>query len=171
MITIKLLATFLATATISFVLFFALLKQPNGAALASQKKQSKAEKQALKAELKEEQWSWHNMIMSKWMAFGGGFYGVIAVLTYVVVEFWELVDFFTSESTLWSTLTNIGVGDVVNLFVNSLMNFITAIAWPAYWLKKIDPYPVWVWFLVAYAGYTAGQFLAKSMNNPHHAGS
>ena len=32
-------------------------------------------------------------VHNKWLAFGGGFYGIVGLLTYAVVEFGELRDF------------------------------------------------------------------------------
>ena len=101
--------------------------------------------------------------MSKWVAFGGGFYGVMAVLTYLVVEFYEILDFLLGENGFWETVTNLGVSDVINFFINSIMNFITAIVWPVYWLKSIHGYAAWVWFVAVYLGYCLGQLLAQKV--------
>ncbi|MGJ8664692.1 MAG: hypothetical protein ACSHWU_13635, partial [Marinicella sp.] len=107
-----------------------MLKQQSAESLAVIENKDKAGLKKLKQELKTEQWSWQNVVMSKWVTFGGGFYGVMAVLTYIVVEFREVVDFLTSEQSLMATLSAMEISDVVGFFVNSLMNFITAITWP-----------------------------------------
>ena len=70
-------------------------------------------------------------------------------------------------ATVMATLEAMGVGDVVNFFINSLMNFITAITWPVYWLNKTEGHSVWVWFVVVYLGYYCGQMLAKNTVNPY----
>ncbi|WP_223789041.1 hypothetical protein [Marinicella meishanensis] len=163
----QLILAFVSTGLISFVLFYVMLKSSQADTVTAMDKPDKATRKRVKADLKQQQWSMQNVMMSKWVDFGGGFYGVVAVLTYLVVEFWEVVDFLTSEATVLDTLAALGVGDVVNFFINSLMNFITAIAWPAYWLNKVDGAPVWVWFVVAYAGYYTGQVLAKSVIKPY----
>lgn len=164
---LKLMLAFVSNGAISFVLFYVMLKSSAAETASAMDKPDKATRKQLKQDLKQGQWSVQSVMMSKWVDFGGGFYGVVAVLTYLVVEFREVVDFLTSEATVLATLAELGVGDVVNFFINSLMNFITAIAWPAYWLNKVDGAPVWVWFVVAYAGYHTGQLLAKSVNKPH----
>jgi hypothetical protein len=42
------------------------------------------------------------------------------------------------------------------MFIEALTNFITAMVWPMYWLKRIDTDQTWVWFVVAYVGYWVG---------------
>lgn len=96
----------------------------------------------------------------KWLAFGGGFYGIVALLTYVVVEFGELRDFFLNFESLGALLAQFGFDMLVNLFVDALMNFVVAISWPVYWMSEIAMNHVWIWFGVAYAAYWAGVRLA-----------
>jgi len=166
---LKLLMAFISTGVVSFVLFYVLLKSQQVDSATTMEKPDKATRKKLKADLKQERWSVQNVIMSKWVDFGGGFYGVVAVLTYLVVEFKEMVDFLTSEATVMATLAAMGVGDLVNFFINSLMNFITAIAWPAYWINQAEGAPLWLWFLLAYGGYYVGPSLAKHISDiPHH---
>ncbi len=43
------------------------------------------------------------------------------------------------------------------------MNFVTAIVWPVYWMKRIDTGQVWIWFVMAYAGYWVGLKLAQAL--------
>lgn len=167
MIYLKLILAFISTAAVSFLLFYVLMKQSKAESIAAIESKDKAGLKKMKAELKTERLSWQNIIMSKWVAFGGGFYGVMAVMTYVVVEFNEVVDLLTSEATLMATIAELGVGDLINFFINSIMNFVAAITWPVYWMNKVEGHSIWVWFLVVYAGYAVGQFLAKNSTNPY----
>ena len=158
---LKMFMAFAATAAVSYLMFILMLRQKHEAIQeAIENKDKKALKKA-KQEIKDQPWSWHQIFLSKWMEFGGGFYGVVAVLTYLVVEGREVYDFLTSEATVMATIAQLGIGDLVQFFINSLMNFITAITWPVYWMGKTSYFSTWVWFLVVYAGYVAGQFLAK----------
>ncbi len=167
MIYFQLILAFCSTAVISFLLFYLLLKHKNNVSLEVVEKKDKAGLKKLKKELKKDQFSWQNMVMSKWVAFGGGFYGVMAVLTYVVVEFNEVLDLLTSEASFMATIAELGAGDLVNFFINSLMNFVTAISWPIYWMARVDGDSILMWFMAVYAGYVVGQFLAKNMTNPY----
>ncbi|MCB1583062.1 MAG: hypothetical protein R3E90_11220 [Marinicella sp.] len=158
---LQILLAYLGCGSISFVMFYILLRKEQLETIKAMETKNKKELKRVKKELKQAPLSIQNMMMSKWVAFGGGFYGVMALLTYLVVEFYEVVDFFTSEKTIWATITSLGVGDVVNFFINSVMNFITAIAWPFYWLRNIHGYSAWIWFVVVYLGYLSGQAVAK----------
>jgi len=95
-------------------------------------------------------------IHKKWLAFGGGFYGVVGFLTYVVVEIGEIRDFFVQFEGISAFISNISMDLFIALLVDSLKNFIVAIAWPAYWMSDIRGDHIWIWFAVAYGGYWTG---------------
>jgi hypothetical protein len=50
---------------------------------------------------------------------------------------------------------------LINLFIESIMNFVAAIAWPVYWLGRAQPF--WLWLIVAYAGYWLGVRAAQKI--------
>ena len=95
-------------------------------------------------------------VHGKWVAFGGGFYGVVAVLTYVVVEFGELRDFFLGFESFSALLAQFGFNMLINLILDAVMNFVTAIAWPVYWMSELSMSNLWIWVGAAYAGYWFG---------------
>jgi hypothetical protein len=101
-----------------------------------------------------------NPIHNKWLAFGGGFYGVVGLLTYAVVELVEIRDFITQFNGFLSLFTDVTLELFIGFFINSIMNFVVAIAWPAYWLSDISSDYIWIWFVAAYIGYSAGVRLA-----------
>ena len=98
---------------------------------------------------------------SKWMQFGGGFYGVVAFFTYLLIELAEVRDFLANFADLFrGGLINM----VVHFFIESIRNFVAAIAWPAYWLRRISGDP-WMWILGAYGGYWLGSKLAFQLRS------
>lgn len=99
-------------------------------------------------------------VHKKWLAFGGGFYGVVGLLTYLVVELGEIRDFFLQFEGISAFISGISINMVVGLIIDAVMNFVIAIAWPAYWLSEIRGGHAWVWFAVAYGGYWAGTRMA-----------
>lgn len=101
-----------------------------------------------------------NPLHHRWFSFGGGFYGLAALYTYVVIEFDEVLDFIGS---LPDMVMRFDVGILVNFFVESIQNFITAIIWPLYWMKQAYSGRFWVWMLVAYVGYWIGLKLAQAV--------
>jgi len=123
------------------------------------KDEKRRRKQGAKAvELEPGQQESHKMnpVHNKWLSFGGGFYGVVGLLTYAVVELGEIRDFITQFDGLLSLVSDITLEMFIGFFINSIMNFVVAIAWPAYWLSDIRSDYIWIWFLAAYAGYWAG---------------
>ncbi len=101
-----------------------------------------------------------NPVFEKWLSFGGGFYGVVGLLTYAVVELGEISDFFNRFDGVSSLISDITPNLFIGLFINSITNFIVAIAWPVYWLRDIHSDHIWIWFVIAYAAYEAGTRLA-----------
>ncbi|MFC1688025.1 hypothetical protein ACFL07_00010 [Pseudomonadota bacterium] len=101
-----------------------------------------------------------DLVHNKWLAFGGGFYGVVALLTYVVVELREIWEFFVQFESISAFFAKISFGMLIGLVIDAIMNFVLAIAWPWYWLTEISPPHIWIWFVVAYGGYWAGTRLA-----------
>ncbi len=99
-------------------------------------------------------------VHNKWLAFGGGFYGVVALLTYVVIELGEILDFFLQFESISAFLSGISFDMLIRLVIDAIMNFILAIAWPWYWLGDIAGPHIWAWFAAAYGGYWAGTRLA-----------
>ena len=53
-------------------------------------------------------------------------------------------------------IDSISLDMFIGLFVDALMNFVVAIAWPAYWISSIGGDRIWIWFAVAYGGYWVG---------------
>lgn len=101
-----------------------------------------------------------NPVHGKWFSFGGGFYGLAALYTYLLVEMDEIVDFVTGLPDL---VLRLDIGLLIQFFINSLMNFITAITWPVYWMREAESGHFWLWLLVAYAAYWLGLRLAQHM--------
>jgi hypothetical protein len=97
-----------------------------------------------------------NPVHNKWLSFGGGFYGVVALMTYGVIELGEVRDFIANLGGFFQMLSNLSLNLIIGFLVNSFMNFFWAMAWPAYWLSEISSNDIWLWFLLAYGGYWAG---------------
>jgi hypothetical protein len=92
----------------------------------------------------------------KWLAFGGGFYGVVALLTYAIVELAEIRDFILGLGGILEMIRNLSLNVIINLFIGAFWNFIVAISWPAYWLNEVRGQNFLIWLAVAYAGYWVG---------------
>ena len=100
-------------------------------------------------------------LQKKWAKFGGGFYGIVAFFTYVVVEVTEIATMIMNFGGLIDFFKQLNIGVIIDMFVEALVNFITAMVWPLYWLKRIDTDQTWIWFVIAYVGYWAGLKMAQ----------
>lgn len=106
-----------------------------------------------------------DLLHNKWVAFGGGFYGLVGLLTYARVELGEIRDFLLQFEGIGAFISDISLEMLIGLFIEGIMNFVIAIAWPAYWISEIRSDRVWIWFLVAYGAYWAGARLALQRKN------
>jgi len=102
-------------------------------------------------------------LQKKWMKFGGGFYGIVAFFTYIVVEVIEISTMIINFGGFFDFLRQLSFDVIINILINAVTNFITAMIWPLYWLKRIDTDQTWIWFVVAYGGYWLGLKLAQAL--------
>jgi len=102
------------------------------------------------------------LLHKHWVEYGGGFYGLIAVLTLLWVEGHEIIDFLGDFDSLAEFFSSDIISSLISLMVNAIMNAVMAFAWPAYWLAEINSSHVWLWFVAAWLGYLGGKRLAES---------
>ncbi len=110
-------------------------------------------------------------LQKKWAKFGGGFYGVAAFFTYAVVEVTDVCSTIMKFDGFAGFLQRLNFDLLVNMMVNALTNFITAMLWPAYWLQRIDSQQPWLWFAAAYGGYWLGLRSAQHLFRRNPAGA
>lgn len=102
-----------------------------------------------------------HLLQKKWKKFGGGFYGIVAFFTYIVIEVIEISTMIMNFGGLFDFLKQFDLDVIIEILVSALTNFISAIVWPLYWLRRIDTDQTWVWFVIAFAGYWLGLKLAQ----------
>lgn len=100
-------------------------------------------------------------LQKKWMKFGGGFYGIVAFFTYIVIEVIEISTMIINFGGFFEFLKQLNIGVIISIFVEALTNFISAMIWPVYWMDRIETDQTWIWFVIAYAGYWLGIKLAQ----------
>lgn len=126
------------------------------------KAMSRSGKEKNKDGVKEESRQLHPL-QKKWAKFGGGFYGIVAFFTYIVVEVREIITTIINLGGFIDFIRQLNLNVIIQMSVQALMNFVSAMAWPAYWMKRIDTGQVWIWFVMAYAGYWVGLNLAQKL--------
>jgi len=98
---------------------------------------------------------------SKWVAFGGGYYGLIALITFVVIELTQVVEFLLSV-TGWQDFANLlSVSALISMFIDSIVNMVKAAIWFTYWPSRLEPQNFIIWIIVTYITYRYGAHLAK----------
>ena len=102
-------------------------------------------------------------VQRKWAKFGGGFYGIVAFFTYIVVEMTDVTTTILSFGGFTDFLRQLDFNLIIGIFIEALTNFITAMVWPIYWMERIETDQAWIWFLVAYGGYWLGLKQAQAM--------
>jgi len=112
---------------------------------------------SLKATYKSNKKHKINIVQDKWMRFGGGFYGLAALWTFLVIEITDAYNF-----TFHNPGTDVLFGDgmvslIFEALSNQLENFISAFVWFGYW--EVDS--IVVLMLTAYAGYWLGIEVAR----------
>lgn len=132
-------------------------------------KSQRAEMKALRKSRKIKGAKTKNPIHNKWLRFGGRFYGAVGLYTFLIIEIREVVDFINGYESVEATLSTLGnaslISTVISFFVNSLLNFIWAIAWPGFWAGEVKGANILVWLALAYGGYRLGMIIARKAKN------
>ena len=95
--------------------------------------------------------------LGKWMWFGGGFYGLTALWTLLVMEFQEAFNFALNFVSWWEQYEGSALSLLIQFFVSQLANVIAALVWFSYWGEGFSL----LWVAVAWFGYLAGNEIAR----------
>jgi len=138
-----------------FSYYLVMLTRGNGDAQlkANNATELKIELKNIATEDKDEESLYVKILRKKFIEFGGGFYGILALMTYLHVEFNQLVDFIKSFTSLSDFIDSIGFKMLINFFIEAMMNLVTAFIWPIYWIKILPVGSLWVWVVVAFLAH------------------
>ncbi len=122
-------------------------------------KQVAANLKELKKRNRESKELGQNLIQTKWMQFGGGFYGLAALWTFVVIEVTDVFRLITDFPGFAALFEGGVISLLVSLLVNQIQNLVAAFVWFRFWAGDGSSIPIW--FAIAYAGYLAGMYAAR----------
>ncbi|MCW8876199.1 MAG: hypothetical protein OQJ89_09955 [Kangiellaceae bacterium] len=108
-----------------------------------------------------------DFLHKKWVQFGGGFYGMVGLWTYLVVEWKELTTIITDFKPFDLTISNIITEVIIKFLIESILNLLTALTWPIYWIGKMQGTSIWLAFIAAYLGYWVAETLLKNHFSKH----
>ncbi len=104
----------------------------------------------------------NNIVLKRWLAFGGGYYGIMALLTYAHVESLEIWQAFAKFESLSQFFSQISIGFFIGLVVQAIQNLITAFVWFIYWPKYLPIESGFIWLLLSYFGFIVGEKCAHN---------
>ncbi len=148
----------LPVAALSWLLFYRLYSR-GVLARDADHKSIKATVKSIRKEEKESKEAPDSLVHSKWMKFGGGFYGVAAVWTLLYIEASGIVGAILHPSVVLDTFHK-GSGDfIAQMISGQVTTLVDAVTWFLWWPGRGHS-PV-AWFVVAYGGYIVGLNLAR----------
>ncbi|HHL32376.1 MAG TPA: hypothetical protein ENJ41_07290 [Oceanospirillales bacterium] len=133
--------------------------------------QLKKELKAIKSVDKGDDNFFQQALQKKYLKFGGGFYGVVTLITYVHIELYQILEFIWNFKGFTAFIDSIGFSMVINFFIELVMNLIKAFMWPVYWYKYLPIGSFWVWLLVALVAHTAASRWALRDNKESQVSS
>ena len=98
---------------------------------------------------------------SKWITFGGGFYGLVALLTFIYIELEQTFQFLIHVTGVQSFLNLLTFNAILGIIIDSFINMIRALLWFGYWPDVFEMENIPIWFIAAYIGYRFGANLAQ----------
>jgi hypothetical protein len=102
-----------------------------------------------------------DLMFNKLLFFGGGFYGTMALFTYLIIEVIEILTFFGKIIDVTNWHFTFSIQFLVDLFINSIMNIVAAFIWFQTLPKYVDVNNGFVWIAAAYLGYLGGVHFTK----------
>jgi hypothetical protein len=98
---------------------------------------------------------------SKWVTFGGGFYGLLSLLTFIYIELEQSVQFLINATGIQSFINLLTFDAILGMIIESFINMIKALLWFSYWPDVFEMENIAIWFITIYIGYRFGAYLAQ----------
>ena len=99
------------------------------------------------------------------MFFGSGFYGTMAVLTYILIEILEIWEFLVGMLSPSTWIDKLGLDLVIQFFVNSITNLVAAFVWFSTLPEYVAIDNGFIWLAASYLGYLGGLRLTSLMGD------
>ncbi|MBE1299242.1 MAG: hypothetical protein GJ680_04970 [Alteromonadaceae bacterium] len=114
---------------------------------------------------KKQKYKSGNTFIDKWLDFGGGYYGVVAVVTLLFIEIGELRQFIADWQDLDTFIQSLGIGWLINFFIEQFMNFISAAIWIVHYIGDYSAFQVGIFIGATYVAYNISRKLARAQVN------
>lgn len=112
-------------------------------------RQLQKELKTLEHSKEPEQTFWESALQRKFLTFGGGFYGIVTLITYLHIELYQIAGFIGGIFEGKSIFSDGIVSLIIAFFIDLVKNLITAFIWPTYWFEYLPIGIFWIWLIVA----------------------
>lgn len=103
-----------------------------------------------------------NGFLDKWLAFGGGYYGIIAFIQLIFIELNQVQEFIADWQGFSAFIQSLGMGTLINILIEQIMNFVAAICWPVDYLSRFSIAEIGVFVAITYFAYSYSRRLARA---------
>ena len=103
-----------------------------------------------------------NGFLDKWLDFGGGYYGIIAFIQLIFIEIAQVRDFIADWDGLSAFIDSLGIGMLINMLIEQIMNFVAAICWPVDYLEQFSIAEIAIFICITFVFYKVSQRVAKT---------
>ena len=106
-----------------------------------------------------------NVLLDKWLDFGGGYYGTVAMVKLLLNEFNQISSFISDWDQSREMLSNFGIQTLVEIFVQQFINFADAISWPKDYFGHYQVSHVLIFVVATYLTYEMSRRFARKKIN------
>lgn len=106
-----------------------------------------------------------NAFLDKWLDFGGGYYGTVAMVKLLLNEFSQFIGLISDWEKSGEMLSNFGIQTLVQLFVQQFINFADAISWPKDYFGQYPFSHVAIFVVTTYITYEVSRKFARKKIN------
>lgn len=117
------------------------------------------------SEGKKREYKTGNTAVDKWLDFGGGYYGIVALIKLIFIELEQIGEFIMNWPGMNEFINDLGIGTIINFFVEQFRNFVAAITWPVDYLGRYEILEIAIFIGVTYYAYNYSRKLARAKLN------
>lgn len=103
-----------------------------------------------------------NPLVNKWLDFGGGYYGIVAFVKLILIEFEQLKSFVTGWQGVEQFASGLGFNMLIAFFAEQIQNFVAAIIWPTDYLRAFSIFQCAIFVVVTLLLYEWSKNMAKN---------
>lgn len=100
-------------------------------------------------------------ILDKWLAFGGGYYGIVALIKLIFIELTQFWQFITDADAIHEFFSTLGLGTLIQFLVEQIKNFVAAIIWPVDYIDRWSVLQIAIFIAITWGIYNYARKFAR----------